>query len=301
MPAVTPPYRPIYGVGAPNGSAVQGAIYFDTANNYAPYTFNNGAWNAFAPILLGAGVPAFIAKAGTLYSRTDAAGVYASTPTLAAAAVVQNAHTSGHGAPSHAVMGAAITAGNLLLNFLGSSNGMEANVDLSKWTILDAGNQFSIDALVAYRYADGTEGTTPPNLCTAGNPFWGLTCVEISGVTGNINTDLHLHHFDAGGNNFNTTTPLSTTSTNQLSMLCEFAYDSTANFIALGGAWGVVSSWNDGAANYGAMAISDQVPASGTNVGNVNVVLPAGNSGVGYAETLIFNPGLVAGWTLIGP
>jgi len=301
MPAVTPPYRPLYGHGAPQGSAVQGAIYFDIDANYAPYTFNNGAWNNFAPILLGAGVPAFIAKAGTLYSRNDAAGVYASTPTLAAATVVQEAHVSAHSAPTHVTFGAPVTAGNLLLNFLGASSPMDADVDLSKWTILDTGNQGGgIDALVAYRYADGTEGTTPPNLCTAGNPFWGITCAEIGGVTGNINTDLHLHTFDHASVTFNTTTPQNTDKANELCLLTLMQYDGTAN-IANPAGWTIVDQWNDGAANYGAMLLSKQTPGSGTNVGNATFTRTAGASGPGFASTIIFEPGLVAGWTLIGP
>jgi len=45
MGAVTPPYVPRFGTGAPTGGAANGTIYFDRSNNYAMWVAFNGAWH----------------------------------------------------------------------------------------------------------------------------------------------------------------------------------------------------------------------------------------------------------------
>ena len=48
MPAVTPPFRAIFGSGAPTGAAPASTIYFDTANNMTGYIGFSGRWKPFS-------------------------------------------------------------------------------------------------------------------------------------------------------------------------------------------------------------------------------------------------------------
>lgn len=300
MGAASPPYIPKYGNGAPAAAAPQGTLYFDIQNNYQPYIRQGGQWHNAGNLLLGAGVPAFVANAGVLWSRNDGtAGLYQSTPALAAPVVVQEAHAAGNSVPGTVTMGVAITAGNLLICFVGASHSFTPNA--AGWNILDNGGQVGVNAYALYRYADGTEGTHPPNAGSATSAFWGQTVLEISGVTGNAGADIISHIMSqSAGATFNTTTPQATTSANQLCLLGQYGYNGTANFLVPAG-WTNVDNWNDGSANYGAMEIAKQTPGSGTNVGNTLVTKPAGTNNSLFAETIILKAGLTAHWDLIGP
>jgi hypothetical protein len=301
MPAITPPYRPRFGNGAPSGGAAQGTLYFDVQNNYQSYIFQGSQWRLSGQVILGAGVPTFAAPPGTLYSRNDGTpGLYASNAGLAADTVVQFAHTAGHGVPGAPTFGSAVTTGNLLLAYLGSSLNQSAALNLVDWTLLDNLSVSSISALVAYRYAQAGDGATPPAVCLTGNPFWGMEMIELSGVTGNINVDIVHHLLEGSGSTFNTTTPQDTTAANQLALLGLMAYDATANVTNPSG-FTLLEQWNDGAADYGAMTFGKQTPASGTDVGGATMTRPSGSNGDNYASTIILASSLVESWTLIGP
>lgn len=290
MGAVTPPYIPRFGAGAPAGLAPTGTIYYDVSNGFAPYIFEGGLWNATANVILGVGAPALLAPAGFLYSRTDAAALYSSQPAPAAAAVVQSAHADNGGSlPGVVTFGAPVTTGNLLLAFLGNSGGGPVS---AAWTLLDGGGG-GIDGLSAYRYAASSDGATPPAVIASGSSNWGCSMVEISGLSGNPAVDI-ISHTILGFNGANNTPNQNSTGADQLCILGLTAYDSTAQF-ALPAGQTNIESWQD--ATYGAGRVCSATSAGAAqNMGNTAVTTPAGTVGNGHAMQILLKAGLAANW-----
>lgn len=302
MPVSNPPFVPRYGVGNPSGPAAKGTIYFDTSANYTAWTFQNGQWNRTQPMLLGAGVPAFLAPAGFIFSRTDQAHIYSSQPTPVLPAVVQSANQKGTSNSGNVTFAGAVTTGNLLLANIGWNSDQSAFINTAAWTTLDFSNSGSggnASAAVLYRYAQAGDGVTPPNLFAgAVGPQWAVDAIELSGVSGNIATDLLSHTMTAGSNiAANLTTPAAaTTTTNQLALILANARNGTVTWAVPAGYTAIdnlhqVPDW--------ALLSCKQAPGSGVAIGGNLMTKPAGTNSAFYAEQIIMNSGLAAAWTLL--
>jgi hypothetical protein len=113
-------------------------------------------------------------------------------------AIVQTSNAI-HGAqtPGAVTLGAAPTAGNLLMAYLGVNIADSSLVvDTTKWTIVDkvyqndaiSGN--SLTGLLLARYVQGGDTATLPAFCTSGSTYWAHQLWEVSGVSGSLATDL---------------------------------------------------------------------------------------------------------------
>lgn len=298
MGAINPPYLPRFGAGAPTGSASDGTVYYDTTNGYLGYIYKAGQWNPFGGgVILGSGVPTLLAPAGCLFSRTDSAHIYSSQPTGTPKTVVQFAHNSGHGAPTNVTLGGAPTVGNLLIANLGSQLTCLANIDTSKWTVLDSGGAVKF-GVIAYRYVQVGDTATTPNITTGlgTTPFWGLEVVEIAGVSGTIAADVsHVTSIYDQAAAFNTPSYL-TNQPSQLALLIASEYNATVANIGLPAGWTNVEQWTSG--NYGTMLIAKQVPGSGTDL-LAAISKATGADPAMYAATVVFTSVPAAGWTLL--
>lgn len=137
-------------------------------------------------VILGSGAPASVQPAGTLYSRTDVAGVYSSQPTLAAPAIVQHAKQDNNiaGNPFGIIFGSALTTGNLAVAVL-FEGGLTVPPAATGWTLGGSFNDgLNCYTAVYYRTVQAGDGTTPPNIVSsgAGNSS-GWVCWEISGAS----------------------------------------------------------------------------------------------------------------------
>jgi hypothetical protein len=99
------------------------------------------------------------------------------------------------GSSSSVVLAGAPTVGNLLIAFVGMNIAASSlTINTSKWTVLDKAFQGSdngsISQLCLYRYVQMGDTATLDAFATAGSTYWTHTVYEISGVTGNIDTDL---------------------------------------------------------------------------------------------------------------
>lgn len=292
-----PPFIPLFGVGIPVMSAAQGTIYTDTTNGNLLYERVNGVW---VPVgyAIGAGAPAFDAPAGALYSQNDAAAIWSSTPTLTAPGVVQSAHAFNNSVPGTVTLPGAPTAGNILIAFLGSASDQHANVDLTKWTIINNGGAGAgISGLTAYRYVQGGDTAVTPAICNAGGgTFWGLTVIEINHQTGVFANDMigfqSIYVQNAGFSIPN----IATTANHQLAISAAGWYNASADVTTPAG-FTDVEVWHN-AANYGAEYVGKKdVAASGTGV-NPAIIQPTGGQG-GWGITLLFQSYSTPGWTKI--
>lgn len=296
MGAVNPPFIPRFGAGAPGGSVPQGTIYYDTTTDpYTSYVYRAGAWHttgASAGFLIGAGVPSGLAASGTIYSRSDAAAIYSFQNDPVAATVVQFADTNAHGTPGAVTFGGAPTPGNILIAFLGSDGDASGVIDAAKWTVITHGSTSTGRGLAAYRYVQAGDTATPPNLCTSGTFFYGLTCVEVTGVVGTFSTDVaaftETYEHQSGPWN----TPSHVVTTNQMALMCAGAYDASAPFVDPV-TWTVVDNWVHGA-NYGAMDVLTIAPANGTDIA-ATFNFPAGSEN-NFAITIVFAQGTAENW-----
>lgn len=298
MPAVTPPFIPRFGHGAPTGTAAPGTTYYDIDNAYLAYTFNAGQWQPQGGgVIRASGAPTTqLAPPGTLWSRTDAVKLYQSTPTGVAKTIAQFTHNSGHGLPTSATFPGAPTIGNLWIANLGSSNDVHTLIDTTKWTTLLFGGAVKF-GVIAYRYVQAGDTATPPNLCTgASNPFWGVEMVEIAGVSGVIANDIAFTTsiFDQP-NAFNT--PLAvTTQPSQLAILMPSEYNATVANITNPAGWTSQEQWTSG--NYGTMLLTAQTPAQGTQL-QAAINKATGADPAMYAVTIVFTSTPAGHWDVL--
>lgn len=258
-------------------------------------------WSSISGVLLGSGVPSALEPAGTLYSRTDAAGVYSSQPITSAPAVVQSASTSGAssaiGAPT---LPGNPTVGNLLIAIVGSNSDIGAHI-AAGWTSFVNGGATRFGRAL-YRYVQVGDVAALPAIGSGGGFFWFAEVWEISGVTGTFATDVaatsSIQDQTAG---FNTPAG-STTANGQLVLLGEGSYNGTGNVTNPAGWTSDILTFDN--ADYGSWLGSHEAfPTSGTSYSATMTVSNAGGTNTAFAISVVMqNSGvLTANWTLIGP
>lgn len=262
-------------------------------------------------VIIGAGVPTALEPAGTLYSRNDAAGVYASTPTLSGGvAVVQHTFKiSNSGTPGSITLGSAPTVGNLIVVFVSWSEADRAlpTINTTDWTqFIDVVSGSNHPAWALYRYAQFGDTTALPVLATGGaTAYWGATVYEISGVTGTFATDMESHAgvVSAGSASTSTISSLATASPNALVLSHGGQYNGGTNPSISGtGSWTTDETHNNNS-NFGSVACAHQtIAGSGTAI-TATWNFTGSDTGTTSMQAILKGStgSLIAGWTLIGP
>lgn len=252
----------------------------------------------------GKGVPAANKPLGTIYTDQNTPNLYISNPNLTAPVVAgggtQFAHAAGHGVPGSIALPAAPTVGNLVLVFLYANGDTSANLDLTKWTILDNGNNgINFSGFAVYRYVKAGDLAALPALCTGViAPFWGATAVEIANVPASIGAAVPYKYSIYNQNAASLVSPShNADSASELALLVSLQYNGTANVAAPAG-MGTITSWNDGAANFGAMGLFTLSPANGADI-TETVARVAGSNSQALIQILLA-PTSSAHWGAVG-
>lgn len=256
-------------------------------------------------LILGSGVPTALEPAGTLYSRTDAAGLYQSTPTVGAAAIVQALAQDNNASPPFGGKGvtfaSAVTTGNLLLAIL-SDTGTTAPAADTGWTLEDQFTDGSTAFIAIYsRIAQAGDGVTPPQVVTSGaTTASNFGAWELSGAT--------WASLDGAVVGAGVTAPGATTVMSSLtpSQAGDLVLTTVTQFKIFGAQQTVGTPFtlnHDGAFFHDCLWIgNDSSPPAGTPIA-ATITWDSGGSitsGV-YVVFALKGSGLVANWTLIGP
>lgn len=254
-------------------------------------------------VILGSGAPTSLQPAGTLYSRTDAAGVYSSQPIVSAATtVVQHTHqASTGGTTATATLAATPTVGNLLIAFVSLFSTVTIDSHWTQFDIIADSNGGSLYCL--YRYVQAGDGKTW-NFATLGSGFWNVGSFwEVSGVSGTIGTDITAHT----NANFPNPTPVTTTSlttvnAGQLGLIgfsCPASPAPTGAAISSG--WTLADASTD--SGYGSGGV-DQTFSSTATVTNLTISTSWSISFHGNYISLLLGQGAgspTANWVRVGP
>lgn len=281
-------------------------LTYDTATSAPKWDTGGGGGGG---VIIGAGAPTALEPAGTLYSRSDTAGVYVSTPaTSGSPLVVQNANRFGSAGPALApVFATALTTGNLLLASCGNgSTDVSSFINTAAgWNLLDTGGAANGFGYIAYRYVQAGDNTTPPSPQASGTgAFWAVQMLEISGMTGTWATDFDKLTSAYSISHATTVNTTGITNANAGALALVFAgeYDSGAAITGPDAPWTTDSNaLNTGA--YGGTAVGHQVfSAAGATVQASLHPQASGGNLTYYAVIILNNSGAqTAGWTLIGP
>ena len=270
-------------------------------------TINTGVIGA-AYVILGTGVPTALKPAGTLYSRTDAAGLYVSTPTVSGGkTVVQTAYDiHGNSTPGNITLPGAPTVGHLIFVFVhwGEAYMAAPTINTSAWTqFITVTSGSNEPCFAVYRYVQTGDTAVLPAICTAGTAYWGATAFEISGVSGTFATDVEASSGTFGNVSSITAPSITTASTGTLALLAGGQYNGNTNPTLGGsGTWTTDQSAHN-AMNFGSVACGHQtVSASGTAVAGT-VTFGASDAGTSVMQCILSggSGSVVTGWTLIGP
>ncbi len=270
-------------------------------------TINTGVIGA-AYVILGTGVPTALKPAGTLYSRTDAAGLYVSTSTVSGGkTVVQTAYDiHGNSTPGNITLPGAPTVGHLIIVFVhwGEANMAAPTINTSAWTqFITVTSGSNEPCFAVYRYVQTGDTAVLPAICTAGTAYWGATAFEISGVSGTFATDVEASSGTFGNVSSITAPSITTASTGTLALLAGGQYNGNTNPTLGGsGTWTTDQSAHN-AMNFGSVACGHQtVSASGTAVAGT-VTFGASDAGTSVMQCILSggSGSVVTGWTLIGP
>ena len=270
-------------------------------------TINTGVIGA-AYVILGTGVPTALKPAGTLYSRTDAAGLYVSTSTVSGGkTVVQTAYDiHGNSTPGNITLPGAPTVGHLIIVFVhwGEANMAAPTINTSAWTqFITVTSGSNEPCFAVYRYVQTGDTAVLPAICTAGTAYWGATAFEISGVSGTFATDVEASSGTFGNVSSITAPSITTASTGTLALLAGGQYNGNTNPTLGGsGTWTTDQSAHN-STNFGSVACGHQtVSASGTAVAGT-VTFGASDAGTSVMQCILSGGSglVVAGWTLIGP
>lgn len=267
-------------------------------------------WSSFSGVVLGSGVPSTPQPIGTLYSRTDAPGVYSSQlGSGASAAIVQHkAQINGNSslASTSVFVNSAPVPGNLVLAFIsfGDNNSTQPPIDAAKWTsfLTIAGTGSNIRGFAVYRYAQVGDTTTLPFFCTAGpSNYSAVSVYEISGVTGTFASDVVLAQATGQtGSATMTTAAQVATIANSVVLIAGGQYNGNTNPTISAG-W----TYDDSAHNatfFGSVVNGSQtVSISGTAVSGTLTFSGTTNNTTAFQALLVGTPAAVNVWTLIGP
>ncbi len=182
----------------------------------------------------------------------------------------QQADNSGNNSAPNVTLGSSATVGNLLIAFCGSGSGIPPSALANGWNIVAQGGALSTGyGIVAYRYVQSGDNTTPPALTTVTSiSYWWCSIVEVSGVSGTWADDFSQVQtgFGIPGASTITTSSFNTSSANNLAILGAGQYDGTPAFSGLSAGWTDESYYLD-YANYGAtLTAVETFPTSGTAV-----------------------------------
>lgn len=262
-------------------------------------------WSSIVGVLLGSGAPASLQPAGTLYSRTDTAGVYSSQPVGAAPSVVQHKsliQTSS--IPGVVTLTGAPTPGNLILAFIayGDNASVQPTVDTTKWTqfITATGTGSNIRGFAVYRYAQIGDVAALPAFCTAGSDYWAAAVYEVNSVTGTFGTDVILSE-GAGqtGSAVVVTGNQLTVNANDLAIIAGGQYDGTTN-PTISAPWVSDESANN-AANFGSIVGGHRTVAAPATINGTLTFNQTTHSATGFQVVVANTGALVANWVLVGP
>lgn len=255
-----------------------------------------------AGYIIGSGVPVALEPAGTLYSRSDAAGVYSSQPSAGSgpATIVQKTKNFGTTATATATLSAAPTAGNLLIAFV--QKFATGSIDAHWTTLLSQADANGGTMYLLYRYVVAGDGTAW-TFSTATGGFWNVAALyEISGVSGTIGTDVIASTSALQSSTSpHTTATLTTTGINQLGII-GFSDPQAGAPVSgnISAGWTLDEASTGG--GYGTGAVSQVFPSSSTAT---SVTLSSGwttGFGMNYISLLLLGTGsLTANWVLIGP
>lgn len=279
-------------------AGTDGQLLTYSASTHAPF------WDSFSGVLLGVGAPTALEPAGTLYSQTDAAGVWSSQPTyIANPTVVQFASTSGAAAIGSVTLPGAPTVGNLLIALLGTGTDPSAHL-AAGWTSFENGSGGGTlrYGRALYRYVQVGDTAVLPAIGSGGTFFWFAEVYEISHVSGVFANDVVAHPAIYGQTASPLTTPAATTAApEQLVLLGGGTYDASTN-MTNPATWTSDILTNNNS-NYGAWLASNKLVAvAGTSI-QASIAFPTGTLLVAFAiQVVIANTSaLVANWTLVGP
>jgi hypothetical protein len=259
-----------------------------------------------AAVLLGSGAPTALEPAGTLYSRTDAAGVYTSQPIAAASSVVQHTHViSGSTGVGSITLGSTPSLGNLVIVFIswGEANVAQPTIDATKWTqfITDTSGG-NVPCFAVYRYVQAGDTASLPAITTSGSAYWAATVYEIAGLTGTFSTDVE----SIGHTHVNATTiSLSGATVSNYALVLTHAgeYNAFNNPSITGtGTWTLdESAWNN--SNFGSVGCAHQQFVSGGTSFSLTWNMTNSDLGTTAMFAVLYGNagGLTAKWVLVGP
>lgn len=258
-------------------------------------------WSSIAGVLLGSGAPASVQPAGTLYSRTDTAGVYSSQPILNAPVIVQSKYLDNDGTHNGVTFTSAVTAGNLLVVFL-SDKSITPATAAAGWTrqatVIDA---VGVSYMAVYtRTAQVSDGTAPPNVVTGGPGLASnYVSFELSGTS--------WASLDGSVVSGAVTTPGATTVMSSFtpSVATDLVLAAVTNFKASAAAQPSIGTpftldRQGAGARDAVWAGHDSAPASGTPIAATITWGASSTTGV-YMQFGLNGTSFTANWVLVGP
>lgn len=244
-------------------------------------------------VLIGSGVPTALETAGTLYSRNDAAGVYASEPitmSLAPTPVQSGFKDNSFTAPT-VVLGSAPSVGNLVIAFVAYGGSAAWH---NGWTqFAPASAPAGSNALFGiYRYVQAGDTATLPTFNADAGGIVRATAMEITSVSGTWATD-----FDTYVTASNTPVgPLTTGAPSELLLLASGFGSGFGSYTASAG-W--TNDQDDGS---GSTTLDNFTEATmGTGVSASPTWSAGGESGHWIMMGLKGGSTTTANWDLIGP
>jgi hypothetical protein len=249
-------------------------------------------------IVTGSGAPSASQSAGTVYSRSDQAGVYVDTSEKILKKV-QSQSASGTGVPASLTLGGAPTPGNWLIAFLGSSNDMHALLDLTKWTPITSGGTGATGSqiLAAYRLVQVGDTTSVPALSASNASSHAQIVIEISGGSG-----IWSHDFEQTDAKYGqvtgtlATNSVNTLYNNDLILTGIFNYDGASNIS--GGSGFAFDVQGNNNSNFGAWALAQASFATSGTAVSTSYTIPDATHPGGYLSIFLTGGGE---WTKIEP
>lgn len=248
----------------------------------------------FRGLILGAGVPTLFMPAGTLYSRNDAAGVYASVIGPALPVVKQFEHNDGAGVPVCPTLGTVPVVGNMLIAWVGSGDGQTL---VNGWNLITQESATG-GPVLAFRYVQSGDTTTPPTPISASLGQYAMELLEIESIASTAGAAIIASTADSDTSTFNTSAIDSTTA-DQLMLYFGSGYGWTTDSAYPAGLTGI-EQWSN-SPNYGGLTVASLASTGAAqNMGGNQVTREGGSIGANVGLQVIL-AGQAQSWTLIGP
>jgi hypothetical protein len=250
----------------------------------------------------GSGVPTSTGTAaGEAYSRTDAAGVYVSTPsaTGAAPAKVQTKSGTANTGTGALTLNAAPTPGNLLLGWISGSTDPYSLIDTSKWTVITHGGSGAGYLVAVRRYVEAGDTAVLPPIMSSSGSFMAFEVIEVSGVSGDWAADFEQFDskYDQTGSATLATNTITTVAQYALSLIGAFNYNANGSNITGASGYAFDEQGNN-FTNYGAWALVRASYSSAASNASTTFNIPNTVNRSGYIAIVLRSS---PQWTLIGP